>query len=320
MPKNFNIELAIQELKENGSSFFVETQKNNNGKIDPPKTELSILNFYCNLLKIKFEKEIEFLKKKDKNEDGVDGDEDEYISIYVDGEYSGISFYDEGFDDSFIKKYINIIIGLLGNNYESKETAKEIDSWSYIDEENESKNITEQIKYNQTLAKIIRKYSKVIANSKLKPLFETIKCYEETEAGGKIESCNIEYVIGDKDENLLFLFESSYKQTYKLFSKYDFEMFISIFGENPSFNTKIHKMTIKNIDDGVFGIENDKKRIENRNQIVLYTNPHAELDYLAFIIELNKKFSGVEHIDYRKAKEKYSYHGPMAMLAFKEDE
>ena len=105
-------------------------------------------------------------------------------------------------------------------------------------EENECKNVTEQIEYNQTLNTLIvgclkgndKKYV-IQINEKLKSLIETLNLPTDD------SDYKLEYVNYKKNENIIFIFEEKYLNDF-----------------NEGYLENIKLVEIINIDNGLFGV------------------------------------------------------------------
>jgi len=208
----------------------------------------------------------------------------------------------------------NIIRNLLSPFIFKKEHAYKTEVWSYINEDEESKSVSEQTEYNQTLCSLFQfgNFDNLVVNIKLKPLIDTLSGYnsETTLFNSKIK---VTFVPSPIDENIIYAYKSSYisPKIGKTYLESYLDLFVTLFGDNAPVITDYIAIEIANLDNGLFGIKNKLFRVENNKELVMYISTEADLEYILEIIKFNKRFQGIEHIDLKNPDSKYSYHTEM---------
>jgi hypothetical protein len=182
--------------------------------------------------------------------------------------------------------------------------------WSYINEDCESKNITQQIEYNQTLSDLIIELNvdNIMVNSKLKPLFQTLNSYNQNT--NYINKTKVTFIDSNTNQKVIYCYNDCDLKPLlnEVISDQGLVYNINLRGKKIKQSTPITRLNITNIDDGVFGIKNRLIRVENGSKLILYMSEDVDLEYIKEIMNFNRGFSGIKYVDLIKPKTKYSYH------------
>ena len=309
------IELDMQEVKDNAIKKEIEEQNKINAELSEKalsKAEKIINEFgseaiYHNYSMVATDLSKYFKKKIRLNKNGM------IVEFIVDDKIL-IQLPHNLFKTTLVGARYNVIRNLLAAFIFKKEHASKIEKWSYVNEKEESKTVSEQTTYNQTLNSLFKfsDFDNLIVNIKLKPLVETLSSYnpETMLLNSKIK---VTFTASIKDENIIYAYRKSDKDQKigKIYLESHLDLFTTLFGENPAVVTNYVAIEITNLDNGLFGIENKLFRVENNKELVMYISNEADLEYILEVIKFNKRFEGIEHIDLKNPETKYSYHTEM---------